>query len=126
MKLIAAGTLALALTANVAQPRTALAWGDDGHKVVALIAQSFLDTDVRKRVNALLSADTDSLTGHDTCQHGDLGRQVSRFQYRRVLVSPHDLKKAKRSALIVSARPQEPLRVQLPFGAPRSALNRLI
>jgi hypothetical protein len=32
----AAGTLALALTANVAQPRTALAWGDDGHKVVAM------------------------------------------------------------------------------------------
>jgi hypothetical protein len=26
MKLIAAGTLALALTANIAQPRTALAW----------------------------------------------------------------------------------------------------
>src|SRR5262249_52285608 len=36
-----------------------------GHKVVALIAQSFLDKDVRKRVNALLSADTDSLTAHD-------------------------------------------------------------
>src|SRR5215475_3585261 len=65
MKLIAAGTLALALAANFAQSRTALAWGDDGHKVVALIAQSFLDKDVRKRVNALLAADTDSLTAHD-------------------------------------------------------------
>jgi S1/P1 Nuclease len=65
MKLIAAGTLALALTANIAQPRTALAWGDDGHKVVALIAQSFLDKDVLKQVNALLAADTDSLTAHD-------------------------------------------------------------
>jgi S1/P1 Nuclease len=65
MKLIAAGTLALALAANIAQPRTAFAWGDDGHKVVALIAQSFLEPDVRKRVNALLAADTDDLTGHD-------------------------------------------------------------
>jgi hypothetical protein len=65
MKMIAAGTLALALAATIAQPRTALAWGDDGHKVVALIAQSFLETDVRKRVNALLAADTDSLTAHD-------------------------------------------------------------
>src|SRR5215468_4551578 len=65
MKLIAAGTLALALTANLAQPRTALAWGDDGHKVVALIAQSFLDTNALKRVNALLAADTDALTPHD-------------------------------------------------------------
>jgi hypothetical protein len=65
MKMIAVGTLALALAANVAQPRTALAWGDDGHKVVALIAQSFLEPDARKRVNALLAADTDSLTPHD-------------------------------------------------------------
>src|SRR5258708_16584963 len=65
MKLIAVGTLVLALAANVAQPRRALAWGDDGHKVVALIAQSFLENDVGKRVNALLAADTDSLTAHD-------------------------------------------------------------
>src|SRR5258708_39044693 len=65
MKLIAAGTLALALVANTAQPRAALAWGDDGHKVVAVIAQSFLETDVRKRDNALLAAHTDSLTAHD-------------------------------------------------------------
>jgi S1/P1 Nuclease len=63
MKLIAAGTLAL--VTSIAQPHQALAWGDDGHKVVALVAQSFLDTDVRKRVNALLAADTDSLTAHD-------------------------------------------------------------
>jgi hypothetical protein len=39
--------------------------GRDGQKVVALIAQSFLQADVRRRVNALLSADTDSLTAHD-------------------------------------------------------------
>jgi hypothetical protein len=65
MKLIAAGTLALALTANFAQPRQAVAWGDEGHQVVALIAQSFLDADVRKRINALLAADTDDLTVHD-------------------------------------------------------------
>src|SRR5882672_821530 len=65
MKLIAAGMLAVALAANIAQPRQALAWGDDGHKVVALIAQSFLEPDARKWVNALLAADTDSLTPHD-------------------------------------------------------------
>jgi hypothetical protein len=43
----------------------ALAWGDEGHEVVALIAQSFLDQDVRRRVNAILASDTDSLTAHD-------------------------------------------------------------
>jgi hypothetical protein len=57
--------LALALTLNFAQPRTAGAWGDEGHEVVALIAQSFLDSDVRRRVTALLAADTGSLTAHD-------------------------------------------------------------
>jgi hypothetical protein len=57
--------LALALALNFAQPRTASAWGDEGHEVVALIAQSFLDSDVRRRVTALLAADTGSLTAHD-------------------------------------------------------------
>jgi hypothetical protein len=57
--------IALAATLTVAQPHSARAWGDEGHEVVALIAQSFLEPDVRKRVSALLAADTDSLTEHD-------------------------------------------------------------
>jgi len=57
--------LALAATLSFAQPRSAFAWGDEGHEVVALVAQSFLEPDVRKRVSALLAADTDSLTEHD-------------------------------------------------------------
>src|SRR5215469_7604471 len=65
MKLIIASTLALGLASNITQPRTALAWGDDGHKVAGLIAQSLLEADVRTRVNALLASDTDSLTAHD-------------------------------------------------------------
>jgi hypothetical protein len=65
MKAIIVGTFALALSINVVQPRPALAWGDEGHRVVALVAQSFLDPDVRKRVTALLAADTDPLTPHD-------------------------------------------------------------
>ena len=32
----------LAVAVNFAQPRTALAWGDEGHKVVALVAQSLM------------------------------------------------------------------------------------
>ena len=57
--------LALAVALNFVQPRSVLAWGDEGHEVVALVAQSFLDPDVRKRVSALLAADTNSLTAHD-------------------------------------------------------------
>jgi hypothetical protein len=57
--------LVFAVALNFAQPRSALAWGDEGHEVVALVAQSFLDPEVRKRVTALLAADTGSLTAHD-------------------------------------------------------------
>jgi hypothetical protein len=45
--------------------RTALAWGDEGHKIVALIAEHYLDPAVRDRVSAMLAADTDNLTAHD-------------------------------------------------------------
>jgi hypothetical protein len=50
---------------NTTQIQNALAWGDEGHEVVALVAQSFLEPDVRKRVTALLASDTDTLTAHD-------------------------------------------------------------
>jgi hypothetical protein len=48
-----------------AAPLPARAWGDEGHRVVALIADSLLRPDVRRRVNAMLATDTDSLTAHD-------------------------------------------------------------
>ena len=57
--------LVFAVALNFAQSRSALAWGDEGHEVVALVAQSFLDPEVRKRVIALFAADTDSLMAHD-------------------------------------------------------------
>ncbi|MFB9261771.1 S1/P1 nuclease [Bradyrhizobium erythrophlei] len=57
--------LACGAILNSMQIDRAVAWGDEGHQIVALVAQSFLDADVQKRVNALLAADTDSLTAHD-------------------------------------------------------------
>src|ERR1043165_1199737 len=50
---------ALAFTA--VSPTTALAWGDDGHKIVGLIAQRYLTPDVLAQVNALLAGDTTGL-----------------------------------------------------------------
>jgi hypothetical protein len=46
-------------------PHSALAWGNEGHEVVALIAQAHLDPPVKKKVSALLAADTSNLTAHD-------------------------------------------------------------
>ena len=58
-------TLAYGVALNSMSVTESRAWGDEGHKVVALVAQSFFDPNVKKRVNALLAADTDPLTAHD-------------------------------------------------------------
>jgi hypothetical protein len=55
----------LAFSALATFPQKATAWGDDGHKVVALIAQHHLTPTARKQVDAILAADTDPLTQHD-------------------------------------------------------------
>jgi len=57
--------VALGLTALIASPQRASAWGDDGHKTVALIAQHYLTPAAKKIINAMLAADTDNLTKHD-------------------------------------------------------------
>jgi hypothetical protein len=44
-----------------AWPLQALAWGDEGHKVIGIIAEHFLEPTVRRKVDALLTADTDTL-----------------------------------------------------------------
>lgn len=46
-------------------PGEAAAWGDDGHKTVALIAEHYLSKEARDGVTALLAADPDDLTAHD-------------------------------------------------------------
>jgi hypothetical protein len=57
---------AFALTASAAAaPHPALAWGDDGHRVVAYIANAFLTPAVRVQADALLRADADPSTGRD-------------------------------------------------------------
>ncbi len=54
----------LALLAACA-PAPALAWGYEGHEVVAAIARSYLTPDVRRTVDAMLAADPDTLTARD-------------------------------------------------------------
>jgi hypothetical protein len=43
----------------------ALAWGDEGHEIVATIAYARLTPAVKKKVDALLTADKDTLTAKD-------------------------------------------------------------
>jgi len=46
-------------------PGHAAAWGDEGHEIVATIAYAHLTPSVKKKVDALLVADKDKLSGRD-------------------------------------------------------------
>jgi hypothetical protein len=48
-----------------ATPQLALAWGYEGHRVIAGIARYYLTPEASQRMDALLATDTDGLTDHD-------------------------------------------------------------
>lgn len=58
--LLVALAVGLAVLADPAR-----AWGDEGHQVIALVADHYLQPMVRAKVAALLASDTDPLTAHD-------------------------------------------------------------
>src|SRR5262249_47822063 len=70
-------------------PHRATAWGDEGHKVIALIAEHYLDPAVRAKVGTLLAADTDPLAGHDIAseatwadKYRDSDRDTTKLRYQ--------------------------------------------
>ena len=54
--------LAVAGISTFCNVTPAYAWGDEGHEVVGLIANNYLDPAVRTKVNAILAGDTTHLT----------------------------------------------------------------
>jgi len=46
-------------------PHRACAWGDDGHKTIALIAEHYLEPAVKTKIAAMLDSNPDGLTPHD-------------------------------------------------------------
>ena len=70
-------------------PSSVLAWGGEGHAIIALIANQFLDAGVRVKVVGILSTDTDDLAGHDIAsastwadRYRDSDRHGSQERYR--------------------------------------------
>ena len=70
-------------------PSSVLAWGGEGHAIIALIANQFLDAGVRVKVVGILSTDTDDLAGHDIAsastwadRYRDSDRNGSQERYR--------------------------------------------
>ena len=55
----------LAVVLPLTAPTTVDAWGYEGHRVVALVARSYIAPATRIKIDALLAMDPDVLTGHD-------------------------------------------------------------
>jgi S1/P1 Nuclease len=77
------------LAVTVTSQHPAFAWGDEGHKVVALIAEHYLDAVARAKLTKLLAADTDPLTAHDIAseatwadKYRDSDRDTTRIRYQ--------------------------------------------
>jgi hypothetical protein len=56
--------LIAAICAPILASPPAMAWDVEGHAIVALVAEHYLDPAVKQQVDAILAADTDPLTGH--------------------------------------------------------------
>lgn len=67
MRKLAGGLAAAVMSFGLALVPTtpAQAWGDEGHEVIGFVAEAFLTPAVRQKVQAMLAADTDSLTPHN-------------------------------------------------------------
>ena len=61
----AGSILALAFLASMGTHPGARAWGDEGHKIVALIALARLTPAAKTQIDAMLATDTDALTAPD-------------------------------------------------------------
>jgi hypothetical protein len=93
--------LALSLLLLLSLPQRAHAWGDDGHKVVALIADHYLTQDVRRIVTAMLAADPDPLTAHDIASEATWAdkyrnhhRETAKWHFTDIEIDRPDIKEA--------------------------------
>jgi len=82
---------ACALILGFALPAaSAKAWNDEGHEVVALIADHFLEPAVRQKVHAMLALDTDGLIAHNIAneatwldKYGESDRGTTKERYNQ-------------------------------------------
>src|SRR5437879_1583264 len=68
----------------------ALAWGDEGHMVVALVANHYITPEVRAKVEALLAKDDSGLTATDIAseatwadKYRDSDRKTTKQRYNQ-------------------------------------------
>jgi len=76
-------SFALCLLALPTLSNLAFAWGDNGHKTVALIAQQCLTQDTKNQVTAMLRSDSDNITKHDIASAATWADKYRDFNKRR-------------------------------------------
>lgn len=77
--------------AGLLLPRPAHAWGDEGHRIVALIAEHYMTPAARTRVEALLASDSTGLTSDTSIateatwadRYRDSDRNEARLRYEQ-------------------------------------------
>src|SRR5215472_3428935 len=117
--------VAVALTLALTQ-QFAFAWGDDGHKVVALIAEHYLSPDVRNTVTALLAQDADPLTQHDIAseatwadKYRNQHRETGNWHFVDIEIDNPDISSA------CAGRPPLPLNTVASNGPPACILDKI-
>lgn len=87
-RLLASAGAMLVFAGLYGKPEEARAWGDEGHMIVALVAEQFLDPTVKNRVDAMLDADEDDLTPSDLAsratwadRYRDSDRHTTKIRY---------------------------------------------
>ncbi len=75
---------------TLALPAQAAAWGHEGHEIIALVAEQYLEPATRAEVLEMLSADHDNLAAHDIAseatwadRYRDSDRNGSGERYRQ-------------------------------------------
>jgi hypothetical protein len=118
-------SIAVALTIFLI-PQFAFAWGDDGHKVVALIADHYLTPDVRNTVNALLAQDADPLTPHDIAseatwadKYRNQHRETANWHFVDIEIDNPDISSA------CAGRPPLPTNTLASNGPPACILDKI-
>lgn len=115
--------VAVALCAVAALPRPALAWSDEGHAVVALIAEHYLSPATSAKIQAMLRDDTDPLTGHDLVSEASWADKYQESD-KKTTKTRYEATRAWHFADIQATRPNIPEacfgQPALPAGVPAS------
>ena len=94
--------------------------GDEGHEIIALVADRFLDPAVREKIAAMIAADTDNLTAHDIASEATW---ADRYRDSAPVVSPATMRWPNPSGAAASKKHRSSTAL---FGGALTQINRVL